>query len=489
MAANGFPRAGRSGRTPHVLTVGLLVVICILAFNYWNVSLQNKIHQKERAEMTRNLEELALRRVHLEKRCEALDGQLQDNNRELQTITSDKNSCLMSLRETGEERDSFKNRLLESDAEFRELRMQVEDSNATLDRQKGELQAVLLEKKDAQQELAIKDNTIYNLENVMKEMEERLSAADDEIRRLQFQVQQPQQRRQPFNAIPPQRDVNGQPPIQFQPQQPALSGYQQQQQQQQQQQPGQQQQMLIPGQEKAAELPSNKFAVPNIPQVQNLYLRNQEQMKFPEFNPNAQLDRGVGVKLPNIPDDQPQIVQNNQGDDTLVNVRIEDNPVEGNNLPFDNNQPGDDKIQPDQEAIQEGLNKDPGMVNQLEDEENRNGDDTVLLGEGDKENEDAIDREGFGQDESNQDQQVDNHPGNDGLNNMDSESGGPEDKDNPDGGIEDGQPSVGEEDFDKDEIHKEGGVLQVPPAIQEDEKLRFEPGNQENQLNPNPNYD
>lgn len=58
------------------------------------------------------------------------------------------------------------------------------------------------------------------------------------------------------------------------------------------------------------------------------------------------------------------------------------------------------------------------MVNQLEDEENRNGDDTVLLGEGDKENEDAIDREGFGQDDSNQDQQVDNHPGNDGLNNM-----------------------------------------------------------------------
>lgn len=58
------------------------------------------------------------------------------------------------------------------------------------------------------------------------------------------------------------------------------------------------------------------------------------------------------------------------------------------------------------------------MVNQLEDEENRNGDDTVLLGEGDKENEDAIDREGFVQDESNQDQQVDNHPGNDGLNNM-----------------------------------------------------------------------
>lgn len=66
MAANGFPRAGRSGRTPHVLTVGLLVVICILAFNYWNVSSQNKIHQKERAEMTRNLEELALRRVRRE---------------------------------------------------------------------------------------------------------------------------------------------------------------------------------------------------------------------------------------------------------------------------------------------------------------------------------------------------------------------------------------------------------------------------------------
>lgn len=63
MAGNGFPRAGRSGRTPHFLTVGLLVVICILAFNYWNVSSQNKILQKERSEMTRHLEELALKRV------------------------------------------------------------------------------------------------------------------------------------------------------------------------------------------------------------------------------------------------------------------------------------------------------------------------------------------------------------------------------------------------------------------------------------------
>ena len=66
MASNGVGRVyPRGGRTPQFLTFGLLVVICILAFNYWNVSSRSKLLQKQVQEMTGTLEELAMKKVSL----------------------------------------------------------------------------------------------------------------------------------------------------------------------------------------------------------------------------------------------------------------------------------------------------------------------------------------------------------------------------------------------------------------------------------------
>lgn len=62
MVANGVSR-GRPGRTPQFLTLGLLVVICILAFNYWNVSSRSRLLQRQVQEMTATLEELAMKKV------------------------------------------------------------------------------------------------------------------------------------------------------------------------------------------------------------------------------------------------------------------------------------------------------------------------------------------------------------------------------------------------------------------------------------------
>ena len=64
MATNGMARGHvRGGRAPQFLTFGLLIVICVLAFNYWNVSSKSKILQKQVQEMTSTLEELAMKKV------------------------------------------------------------------------------------------------------------------------------------------------------------------------------------------------------------------------------------------------------------------------------------------------------------------------------------------------------------------------------------------------------------------------------------------
>ena len=64
MASNGMRGYHpRGGKTPQFLTFGLLVVICILAFNYWNVSSRSKLLHKQVQEMTGTLEELAMKKV------------------------------------------------------------------------------------------------------------------------------------------------------------------------------------------------------------------------------------------------------------------------------------------------------------------------------------------------------------------------------------------------------------------------------------------
>ncbi|XP_071508590.1 uncharacterized protein [Diadema antillarum] len=92
MVSNGVAR-GRPGRTPQLLTLGLLVVICILAFNYWNVSSRSRLLQRQVQEMTVTLEELAMKKVHLEKRSEALQSQIGDANKVNSLLKTEKESC------------------------------------------------------------------------------------------------------------------------------------------------------------------------------------------------------------------------------------------------------------------------------------------------------------------------------------------------------------------------------------------------------------
>ncbi|XP_033634948.1 golgin subfamily A member 6-like protein 22 isoform X1 [Asterias rubens] len=98
MATNGMARGHvRGGRAPQFLTFGLLIVICVLAFNYWNVSSKSKILQKQVQEMTSTLEELAMKKIHLEKRSEALQIQITETNRKTMDLRGEKDKCDMDL--------------------------------------------------------------------------------------------------------------------------------------------------------------------------------------------------------------------------------------------------------------------------------------------------------------------------------------------------------------------------------------------------------
>ena len=74
MAANsrGGMRPNSAGKTPSFIVIGLMVVIAILGFNYWNVSSKNSVLVKELSEMSERMRLTSVKKLSVEKRNEAL---------------------------------------------------------------------------------------------------------------------------------------------------------------------------------------------------------------------------------------------------------------------------------------------------------------------------------------------------------------------------------------------------------------------------------
>ena len=65
-------RPHHAGRTPSFVVVGLMVVIAILGFNYWNVSSKNSLLAHELSDMTERLRIVAVKKMSIEKQHDAL---------------------------------------------------------------------------------------------------------------------------------------------------------------------------------------------------------------------------------------------------------------------------------------------------------------------------------------------------------------------------------------------------------------------------------
>ena len=77
-------RPNNAGKTPSFIVIGLLVVIAILGFNYWNVSSKNSVLVRELAEMSEKLRLTSVKKLAIEKRNDALLSKVRENEADIE---------------------------------------------------------------------------------------------------------------------------------------------------------------------------------------------------------------------------------------------------------------------------------------------------------------------------------------------------------------------------------------------------------------------
>ena len=119
MAANGrgYMRPNSAGRTPPFLIIGLLVVISILAFNYWSLSSKNNALTREIDEAEMKYRSVQVRKLDVEKR-----------NAELSTLL--------------DEAKKYKQAAQEKDMKLREAEQKETELNAKIDNLAGEAEVL-----------------------------------------------------------------------------------------------------------------------------------------------------------------------------------------------------------------------------------------------------------------------------------------------------------------------------------------------------------
>ena len=87
MAANarGAMRPAHANRTPSFIFIGLLVVIGILGFNYWNVTTKNSTLSRKLNDMTDRFRKMSVDKTTAESRFEELNKRLKECEHELGT--------------------------------------------------------------------------------------------------------------------------------------------------------------------------------------------------------------------------------------------------------------------------------------------------------------------------------------------------------------------------------------------------------------------
>ena len=101
-------RPHNAGRTPSFVVVGLMIVIAILGFNYWNVSSKNSMLAREVNENRDRIRFAAVKKLAMEKRNDALMQKVRSSDIELE---KEKATALNSLREKLEELNNMKRQL------------------------------------------------------------------------------------------------------------------------------------------------------------------------------------------------------------------------------------------------------------------------------------------------------------------------------------------------------------------------------------------
>lgn len=118
MSGNGRGNMRPTSRSPPFLVIGLLVAMCILAFNYWNLSSKNGDLSRQIEALQVDFRAVSDKHLTVEKRAADLASELSDSQakqNQLQSSLSEKDS---KLSETNAEVESLKSRLQKETESF-----------------------------------------------------------------------------------------------------------------------------------------------------------------------------------------------------------------------------------------------------------------------------------------------------------------------------------------------------------------------------------
>lgn len=161
------------GRSPPFLVIALLIVISILAFNYWSISDRYEVLEEQLAEIQDHLRLMTIKKENAEKQVEAFDAKLKDSEdlmRKTKTLVEQKE---IEMKDLVWQLDSKK----ESASKLED---KIADINSLVEKQKTSLKE--LQDKENKMESLKEKNSALSVKNEqfsiqVRELQRELSAA------------------------------------------------------------------------------------------------------------------------------------------------------------------------------------------------------------------------------------------------------------------------------------------------------------------------
>ncbi|KAK6188085.1 hypothetical protein SNE40_004345 [Patella caerulea] len=153
MAANGRGGMRPSGRSPPFLLIGLTVVLCIVGFNYWNVSSRNNQLSADLTALRDQMRSQTAMRINAEKRSE---------------------NSASRIRDCEENKSKIKQM-------FDETKMSIKKSEDRLNTLESELQSASTDLKRCQDDKAACENDKIGINEQLHEVQESLTKKEKEV--------------------------------------------------------------------------------------------------------------------------------------------------------------------------------------------------------------------------------------------------------------------------------------------------------------------
>ncbi|XP_042878891.1 uncharacterized protein LOC122257585 isoform X16 [Penaeus japonicus] len=186
-----------TGRTPPFILVGLVLVVLILAFNYWTLSSQNADLQQEIEKIQAEVKISAVKQEQSEKKNAALGEtvhEMEELSGKLKQKLKEEDDALSKAdkanREKNYEITSLKNQVAKFEEQILSLTQQVEEREVELSKAKEANTHLASERDDAVEAIAEKDTLINTLKRQLEQEKSRSAILENSVSDLNSKLTQ-----------------------------------------------------------------------------------------------------------------------------------------------------------------------------------------------------------------------------------------------------------------------------------------------------------